>query len=47
MPLVQDGSIDLLTSSLVSYHCATDAPSDPKNIIGRVYYWYINRQDII
>ena len=27
MPLVQDRSLDLLTSSLERYHCATDAPS--------------------
>ena len=25
-PLVQDRSLDLLTSSPVCYHCATDAP---------------------
>ena len=28
MPLVQDRSLDLLTSSLTRYHCATDAPRE-------------------
>ena len=38
MPLVQDRSFYLLTSSLESYHCATDAPKSFHNVChgGRV-----------
>ena len=31
MPLVQDRSLDLLTSSPARYHCTTDAPTPPSS----------------
>ena len=32
MPLVQDGSLDLLTSSPARYHCTTDTPIEVQKI---------------